>query len=184
MKTPVAARTRQAFTLVEMVGVLAIIAIMASMLTPKIFSAVNEARLNNTVGSLDSIKTATVNYFGKYGNFTNTTDFDMTLVALEFLDRPFACRIGTGGDVQVVSGPGAGGLGYKFDGVTTNTAAASAVVECVLSNVAVADAWELSRRIDGDTLSASNGSSADTRGRVVYTNSAGLGLVYVYVAHR
>jgi len=177
-------RQRMGFTMVEMVGVLAVIAILASMLTPKILSAINDARLNSTVGSLNAVKAATVNYFGKYGNFTNTANFDNLLVSLEFLERPFDCRLGSGADVQVVSGPGAAGAGYKFDGITTNTASAGVVVECLISNVYIADAWDLSRRIDGDSLSATNSSTADTAGRVVYSYATGKGTVYIYMAHR
>lgn len=179
-----AASRRQGFTMVEMVGVLAVIAVLAAMLTPKILSAVNDARINSTVSSLNAVKGATVNYFSKYGNFTNMTSFDNLLVTLEFLERPFDCRVGSGADCQVVSGPGFAGLGYKFDGVTTNTASAGVVVECLISNVYIADAWALSLQMDGAALSATNNSTADTSGRVEYNFSSGKGTVYVYMAHR
>ena len=61
---------------------------------------------------------------------------------------------------------------------------AATVVECLLSNVAIADAWELSRRIDGDSLSAANGSSTDDKGRVAYNYANGSGTVYIYIGHR
>lgn len=172
------------FSMVEMVGVLAVIAIMAAMLTPKIMSTINDARLNATAGSLDATKAAVVNYYSKYGSFTNQLNFDTMLVTLEFLERPFDCRIGNGSDVQVVAGPGAGGYGYKFDGVNTNTASAGSVVECAITNVAIADAQQLSLSIDGMALSATNLTTSDLRGRVVYSFTSGSGIVYVYLAHR
>ena len=55
------------FTLIEMIGVLAVIAILASMLIPKIFEAINSARINNTVQSYNAIKTAVMDHYGKYG---------------------------------------------------------------------------------------------------------------------
>ena len=60
-------RVSQAFTLIEMIGVLAVIAILASMLIPKIFEAINSARINNTVQSYNAIKTAVMDHYGKYG---------------------------------------------------------------------------------------------------------------------
>src|ERR1051326_3262375 len=65
----------QGFTLIEMIGVLAVIAILASMLIPKIFEAINSARINNTVQSYNAIKTAVMDHYGKYGaiNVLGTT---------------------------------------------------------------------------------------------------------------
>src|SRR6266436_5262795 len=37
-----------AFTLIEMIGVLAVIAVLAALLIPKIFESINSARLNQT----------------------------------------------------------------------------------------------------------------------------------------
>lgn len=183
-KTPSQNRSRAGFTMVEMVGVLAVIGILAAMLTPKILSSINDSRLNNTVVSLNSVKSAVAAYFSKTGVFTNASNFDLTLVSLEYLERPFACKIGSGSLVQVVNGPGNGTAGYTFDGVTTNTLGASSVVECLISNVYIADALDLSTRIDGTSLSATNNTTADGRGRVTYGFTSGSGTVYVYLAHR
>src|SRR2546427_11330818 len=60
-------KSAQGFTLIEMIGVLAVIAILASMLIPKIFEAINSARINNTVQSYNAIKTAVMDHYGKYG---------------------------------------------------------------------------------------------------------------------
>ncbi len=49
---------RQAFTLIEMIGVLAVIAILAAVLIPKVFSAINNARVNNAAMSVQTVKTA------------------------------------------------------------------------------------------------------------------------------
>ncbi len=44
-------KSNQAFTLIEMIGVLAVIAILASMLIPKIFEAINNSKINNAAVS-------------------------------------------------------------------------------------------------------------------------------------
>src|SRR5436189_5435039 len=68
-------KSSQAFTLIEMIGGLAVSAILASMLVPKIFEAINSARINNTVQSYNAIKTAAMDHYGKYGaiNILGTT---------------------------------------------------------------------------------------------------------------
>src|SRR5712664_2889035 len=62
-------KKRQAFTLIEMIGVLAVIAILAAMLIPRVFSAIADAKINNTVVSTETIKTALADHYGKYGKF-------------------------------------------------------------------------------------------------------------------
>src|SRR5438045_5463385 len=63
-------KRRKAFTLIEMIGVLAVIAILAALLIPKVFSAINDSRINNATVSIQTIKTAVVDHAGKYGQFT------------------------------------------------------------------------------------------------------------------
>lgn len=177
-------RSARGFTLIEMVGVLAVIAILAALLVPKIFSAINDSRFSSTVSTLNSCKTATMSYFGKVGQFTTTNNFDAVLVSGDYLERPFAAKLGTGGSMQVVAGPGGAGAGYALDGVTSATTN-SMVVQCVITSVPIADAVELSKRIDGDSLSASNLTAADNSGRVVYAAPSGGNTdVYVYMAHK
>src|SRR5438093_4521350 len=103
-------KSKQGFTLIEMIGVLAVIAILASMLIPKIFEAINSARINNTVQSYNSIKTAVLDHYGKYGSINfigvpapgaGTTAAQQlaydTLVLLPegLIDKPFRSRVGT-----------------------------------------------------------------------------------------
>ena len=51
-------RRRSGFTLIEMIGVLAIIAVLAALLIPRIFNAVNESRVNGAALSYNSFKSA------------------------------------------------------------------------------------------------------------------------------
>jgi prepilin-type N-terminal cleavage/methylation domain-containing protein len=198
MKTNVNNRNSRGFTLIEMVGVLAVIAILAALLVPKIFAAINESRYANTVASVNSVKAATMTYFGKYGKFAmangvamptgGTNSWDSVLLTEGLLEKPFTPRMGDGtATVEVITDSGAE-ASFDFDGsgnFTTSTNGTWSVI-CVISNVPLVDAYELSKRIDGDTLSATNASTtSDYKGRVKYNVTSGnTGPVWIYLAHK
>src|SRR5438552_19103633 len=97
---------RKGFTLIEMIGVLAVIAILASLLIPKIFEAINHARINNAAVSYNTVKTAVADHYAKFGSLLSSngtvflttdsiaTNFDKLLIAEGFLDKPFQVKIG------------------------------------------------------------------------------------------
>ena len=204
------------FTMIEMIGVLAVIAILASMLIPKIFEAINSARINNTVQSYNAIKTAVMDHYGKYGaiNFNGFTQapavaaelaaYDTGILLPEaMIDKPFRARVGTQWQVQAVAGVAAGtavngaNAAYDLDGsgaAANDAAPAALVVECVITGVAIADALEISERLDGTfnaanpvNLTNANGSqAADLAGRVKYGAPAadGTTVVHIYICHR
>lgn len=188
--------TTHGFTLIEMVGVLAVIAILAALLVPKIFAAINDSRFSNTVASLNSVKTASMDYFGKKGNFPATdATFDKTLVTENCLERPLACKLAetsanaetlalvTCADLTAVTTAiAANGGAYALDGTAPITG--SEVVQCKLVKVAMSDAYELSRRMDGPDNSEPDLTKPDSKGRVVYAVDATGTTVYVYVAHK
>ena len=194
-------KRRKAFTLIEMIGVLAVIAILAALLVPKVFSAINDARINGTCVTCETVKTAIADHYGKYGKLdqvfgTNAlpapiVGYDTNILMAEgLLDKPFIAKV-AGGDpqtssnLQLVTGANANaGAGYRLDGVNVATTNAQFVIEAVLSQVAAADAKDLNDRIDGTSLGAAAG-QPDTRGRVEYgaiTN--GTTTVYIYLTHR
>ncbi len=204
MKTSVNNR-RRGFTLIEMVGVLAVIAILAALLIPKIFAAINESRLNNAVTSYNSVKSAAMMYFGKYGLFggvgggplaaTTVTNWDSTVLLTEGLvEKPFLTKVGTNNYVEVLPVGASGAFSaaaddgkFSLDGNgTNNTAPGLVVVEAVFQGVAQDDALELAKRIDGPYFpgSATN-SYQHFYGRVKFDlSSGGAGPVYVYIAHK
>src|SRR6266542_3630066 len=104
------------FTLIEMIGVLAVIAILASLLIPKIYEAINNARINNAALSYNTVKSALADHYAKFGSLTSSngtvitagtgeaTNFDKVLITEAFLDKPFNVKIGTGSYVEVVTG--------------------------------------------------------------------------------
>jgi prepilin-type N-terminal cleavage/methylation domain-containing protein len=130
------AKKTNAFTLIEMIGVLAVIAILAALLVPKIFNAINNARINSTALSIATIKTATADHYAKYGSFaisngvsvptialtTPFANFDTALVTEQLLDKPFACAISTNVSVSVepISTVTAGGT-VTVNGTTSIT---------------------------------------------------------------
>src|SRR2546427_4084583 len=59
---------KRAFTLIEMIGVLAVIAILAAVLIPKVFEAINNSRVNNASMSCDTIKTSVADHYAKAGS--------------------------------------------------------------------------------------------------------------------
>lgn len=194
------------FTLVEMVGVLGVIAVLAGILIPKIFASLNEARINNAVTSYNTIQSATTTYFSKYGKFggiegeayTNgvvVTNWDTAVLMVErLIDKPFGPRLADIANVVVsdcsaattdISGEN---NAYNLDNNTSynkNDAFGAKVVECVIYNITKEDAWELSMRIDGPSLSADNKTdNSDYKGRVKYNITGSLGTVRIYVAHK
>lgn len=100
---------QQGFTLIEMIGVLAVIAILAAVLVPKVFEAINNAKVNNAAMTCQTVKTAIADHYAKFGSlavdgrgttpapFTVATNiYDDILVGEGFLDKPFATKIGDG----------------------------------------------------------------------------------------
>jgi prepilin-type N-terminal cleavage/methylation domain-containing protein len=188
------------FTLIEMIGVLAVIAILAALLLPKVANAINDAKINSTVGTYQSIQAATTSHYGKYLAFnalfgTNVqtapiVGYDTAFLLPEnFIDKPFSSKVGLGATVELVTGTNSNsGAGYNFTGSsTTNNATTSTfqyVVECVITNVAAADANAISLLVDGPSMTPAVGAT-DTAGKVTWTAGVGgVGNLYLYVDGR
>jgi type II secretory pathway pseudopilin PulG len=194
MKTNVNCRRKEAaFTLLELVGVLSIIAILAALLAPKVFASIDQARVSNAATTYNSLKSACTLYYAKYNRFGGTNGTTVTLPMTNWdarvlfpeglLDRPFHPRLGEAPCVQIVSATTAS-YDLNGDGMddTTN---GEVLVECRLNNVGLDEAFDLSQVLDGPTLSATNRSAqADPNGRVKYDFGAEHGIIYLYVTHR
>jgi prepilin-type N-terminal cleavage/methylation domain-containing protein len=203
MKIIINKARRKAFTLIEMIGVLAVIAILAALLIPKIFEAINNARINNACISLNTVKTALADHYAKYGALNSSNgvpvpapiaNFDGILLGESFIDKPFETKVSTTNDVNIVQGLApatvADGSNAAYDldgsGLANDAGPTTAVVvEAVMQNVSANDAIEISKRLDGDNLSEATSATADIRGRVKYAAAAnGVTDVHVYLTHR
>ncbi len=95
------------FSLIEMIGVLAIIAVLAAVALPKVFSAITSSRVNGTMMGVNSIKAATTDFVAKYGTLPRTNNksrIDDLLVTAGLLDQRFSAKIGVQGDSYAVPG--------------------------------------------------------------------------------
>jgi type II secretory pathway pseudopilin PulG len=204
----------RAFTIIEMVGTVCILAILIALIIPKIFAAIDQARINQSTSFIHAARTATVCYYAKYGYWGGTNGVKITtqypsglpaadwgkdvLVKNELLDpnpgpfvgEPFHIRIFpvNANASASPSDNNADNGAYKLE--FTNPRAndvylGGGVVEAVIENVALEDAYSLSVAIDGVNGSINTTSHVDSRGAVKYNfGSAGHGTVFVYLVHR
>lgn len=160
MKTSRKSTNKRGFTLVEMIGVLAIIAVLAVVIAPKVFSAIRSSRINGTLVSIDSIKTATTDFVGKYGvlpTTNNNSRIDDLLRTSGFLDERFSSKLGLQADVYGNAGAtwtrNASGVWTASGG--TSQAARSRIV-CGVANTTSPDtAVGRNFRLDGTNNMAS-----------------------------
>ena len=55
------------FTLIEMIGVLAVIAVLAALILPKVFDVIAESRVNAVAASVKAYETAVIKYYSDLG---------------------------------------------------------------------------------------------------------------------
>jgi prepilin-type N-terminal cleavage/methylation domain-containing protein len=209
-RDPAATRCEPGFTLIEMIGVLAVIAILAAVVVPKVFESINNARINNATMTYNTVKTAIADHYAKFGSIpldgTTTPatvlvlpaeQFDLILLKEAFLDRPFEIKIGDGNSdptharvrlfdisglttTSVVDGTANTGFALSGSAGATNEITGSVCAEAVITGVTALDAKDLNDRLDSPALGAPGVNAADTKGRVKYAAPAG-GITTVYI---
>jgi prepilin-type N-terminal cleavage/methylation domain-containing protein len=205
---------RSGFTLVEMIGVLAIIGVLAGLVLPRIFSAVSDARVNAAAVAVQSMKSASLVYFGKYGKFgdlsgNSFTEYATNAAATNFsyevllkgryIEQKFTTPVSDTALVRVRAvstdknqSPSVSNAAYTFDSTNSPYAndiwSGKYVIEAVLGGVTSEDARDLNRKIDGadPLLGDADEYKSDASGRVKYdwSSTTGTGTLIVYLAHR
>jgi prepilin-type N-terminal cleavage/methylation domain-containing protein len=79
MKLKINRKSSSGFTLIEMIGVLAIIGILASVVAPKVIEAIRDAKVTSSLANLNTIKSAAINYYARYNSYVP----DSTKLAVE-----------------------------------------------------------------------------------------------------
>ncbi|MBX2839816.1 MAG: type II secretion system GspH family protein [Gammaproteobacteria bacterium] len=62
---------QKGFTLIEIVGVMAVIAILAAMATPRIFDAIEDAKATSVVQQVNTLKTTVADFYSDTGLWPN-----------------------------------------------------------------------------------------------------------------
>jgi prepilin-type N-terminal cleavage/methylation domain-containing protein len=107
MKLPQEATRQRGFTLIEIIGVIALVALLAAILAPRVTGVVARGKVSSTAEGIASLKTATADYIAKNSSLplrggTGSTNsavatgrFDADLVAGGFTEKLFSCGVGT-----------------------------------------------------------------------------------------
>jgi len=69
MKLKINRKSSSGFTLIEMIGVLAIIGILASVVAPKVIEAIRDAKVTSSLANLNTVKSASINYYARYNAY-------------------------------------------------------------------------------------------------------------------
>ncbi len=187
----------RAFTLIEVIGVITVIAILASLLLPIIFGAIRSASVTQTAASINSVRTACAAHsafspglatdssisppalIALDGSDPRASQFDKVLVWESMLDSLFSPKIGdsvlgpTNTRVQIVAGlsPNTAvsqdNAAYNLDGKGVNESSGAVVIEAVITGVSLEDAKALNDLLDGGALGEDSNGN-DFLGRVKY----------------
>ncbi|MDX8413746.1 MAG: prepilin-type N-terminal cleavage/methylation domain-containing protein, partial [Mariprofundales bacterium] len=157
---------QRGFTMIEMIGVLAVIAILASIVAPKIFDAINESKINTFASNIQAVQTAVASYYKDTGTLPSTTTKLITDTATgwngPYLDKNVTEMFSSisAGTITFTNSTPSGTNNFDIDGDGNGDyTAKSTILELDFSAMSVADARAVSGVIDGDKANDTTGSS-------------------------
>lgn len=158
---------KRGFTLIEMMVVIAIIAVLAAVVAPQAFKAIDKAKYSGTIEDFNSIKTAAAAYYADLGSYPSSCATD-ALCTTQFCtgegitgwDGPYLDKWPSGGRLSATSK-------YTF---TNNTAgngvefgAAANETFITITNTTAAQLTKLDTSLDGNNgANAGNVQEGDT----------------------
>ncbi|MBI3871426.1 MAG: prepilin-type N-terminal cleavage/methylation domain-containing protein [Verrucomicrobia bacterium] len=207
-------KSRAGFTLIEMIGVIAIIAILAAVLVPKVMNAIARSKVSGTSLVFNALKTAVADYYSRSNSFplrsgtgaadtaTPTGRFDADLVAAGFIDKLVGVPIGstattgaltTRTHVRVLAAvaaaavnPTAAAGGDNFD-LDSNAATADFTAGQNVVSLMIPQVAIADAIVLNSIIDGvvNSGTAADRVGRCIYSAAAaGTVTVYIYLAHQ
>jgi len=204
--------SQNGLTLVEMMGVLAIVALLAGLLVPQVLTTVKDARTTAAALGAKTLQTAAIGYFGHYAQLAGINGESLTfdngvyenwdgdiLISEGFLSAPFEPPLGENADVWLLDETGIGRLGaitgidtvtpFDLDGDgTTDTQNAKQLALAVITGVRPWEALAVNRILDGEAMNEDHDSApsdgVDDAGHVVYpAPTDGKTTLYIYLCH-
>jgi hypothetical protein len=205
---------QRAFSAIELIGVLAIVAILTALLLPRlsrtsnkpdVMQTLNEAHITEALFAVQSLEAAVTAHLGQFGSlasfngspatFSGTYDkFSQVLLSEGLIERPFDVRLGTNSFLRLVNTSGLTAAtpvdclngAYDLDGGGRNSVVGAAfVVEAIIPGVTEQEARALNDRLDGPRLAAPAGSD-DLLGRVIYRKPGPDGRtdLHIHILHK
>lgn len=77
--TSVITSKHSAFTLIEMIGVLAIMSILAAMIAPNVIKSIRESKISSAIASVSAAQIAATNYYQRYDRIPADTEITQVL---------------------------------------------------------------------------------------------------------
>jgi len=194
---------QKGFTLIEMIGVLAVIAILAAVVAPKIFDAINDSKVTSLAEDIATIRTSVTSYYKDTGQFpsqaSNSTKAQQNQMMKKpttvkgwkgpYLDKALSNPVNPSGYLNI----GQGSWKFDINGDGTNDYGAGTshpIVSMVwFDRMTGAQAKALSNIIDSDGDNTTGNTAWFKSGRVRTRNSADPGsstnvTLYVFLGSR